>query len=50
MSPEIVNNIVAFMERVQLQGSEVAAYIEVMRALEQEREANSGPDSTDTSD
>ena len=48
MSPDIIKNIQAFLERVQLQGSEVLAYIEVMQALEQALvEAQDGPDSPD---
>ena len=36
MTTEIVNMLAEFLKRVDLKGSEVAAYVECMRALEEE--------------
>ena len=35
MTPQIVNNILAFLERVQLTWKEVSAYIEAIQALQE---------------
>ena len=43
MNQEILNLILGFMQRVQLQGNEVEAFVTVVNAVQQELEAQKNP-------
>ena len=49
MEPKVIQNTLAFLQRVQLQGNEVPAYIECVQALQagiQERRNDRPPTET----